>query len=380
MLYQMRYLHLDVFTDRPFEGNQLAVFPEPRGLTPAQMQTIAREMNFSESTFIFPPEAGGDFRMRIFTPGEELPMAGHPTIGSTFALAAEGALARGRPEFVFELGIGPTPVSLEWEDGGLSFAWMTQPLPTFGALVADRGAFAAAVGLSEADLAAGLPVEAVSCGVPFLFAPIASRRAVDSVVIDRKALARSCAGAGLDELPVFFFTTEPADAAGPKADATESACGPREESDPSTSSGSSRAESRGESSSAAARARESLQPPRSAEARRGQRWGWGPSAITERGAPRALKEVYSRMLAPGFGIYEDPATGGASGPLGCYLLHHGVVSPEAAQSVLSLQGVAMKRPSRIYISIDSRDGVITRVRVGGRAVLVGRGELTIGDF
>jgi trans-2,3-dihydro-3-hydroxyanthranilate isomerase len=304
----MRYLHVDVFTDRPFEGNQLAVFPEPRGLTPAQMQTIAREMNFSESTFVFPPEAGGDFRMRIFTPGEELPMAGHPTIGTTFALAAEGAIARGRPEFVFELGIGPTPVSLEWEAEGLSFAWMTQPLPAFGAVVADRGAFAAAVGLGEADLAAGLPVEAVSCGVPFLFAPIASRRAVDSVVIDRKALARSCAGAGLDELPLFFFTTEPAGS-----------------------------------------------------------------------SPRAVKKetVYSRMLAPGFGIYEDPATGGASGPLGCYLLHHGVVTPEAAQSMISLQGVAMKRPSRIHISIDSRDSAITRVRVGGRAVLVGHGELTM---
>ncbi len=223
----MRYLHLDVFTDRPFEGNQLAVFPEPGGLTPAQMQTIAREMNFSESTFIFPPEAGGDFRMRIFTPGAELPMAGHPTIGSAFALAAEGAIERGRPEFVFELGVGPTPVSLEWGDGGLSFAWMTQQLPAFGAIVTDRAAFATAVGLEEWDLAAGLPVQSMSCGVPFLFAPIASRRAVDSVAIDRRALAKSCASAGIGELPVFFFTTE-------------SASGPREES---------------ESSSAAARAR-----------------------------------------------------------------------------------------------------------------------------
>ena len=87
-----RYLHLDVFTDRRFEGNQLAVFPEPRGLTTDQMQRIAKEMAFSESTFIFPPERGGDVRMRIFTPGEELPMAGHPTIGSTFALAIEGTI------------------------------------------------------------------------------------------------------------------------------------------------------------------------------------------------------------------------------------------------------------------------------------------------
>ncbi|HTH04126.1 MAG TPA: PhzF family phenazine biosynthesis isomerase, partial [Vicinamibacterales bacterium] len=88
----MRYLHLDVFTDTPFEGNQLAVFPEPHGLDTAKMQTITREMNFSECTFIFPAERGGDVKMRIFTPGEELPMAGHPTIGSTFALAAEGTI------------------------------------------------------------------------------------------------------------------------------------------------------------------------------------------------------------------------------------------------------------------------------------------------
>src|SRR5688572_31577917 len=136
----MRYLHLDVFTANRFEGNQLAVFPEPGALPVATMQAIAKEMAFSETTFIYPPERGGDFRMRIFTPGEELPMAGHPTIGSTFALAAEGAIARGRPAFVFELGVGPTPVSLEWEDDGLSFAWMTQQLPAFGGVVTDRAA------------------------------------------------------------------------------------------------------------------------------------------------------------------------------------------------------------------------------------------------
>ena len=92
-----RYLHLDVFTDRPFEGNQLAVFADARGLDTATMQALAREMNFSESTFILPAEQPDtDIRMRIFTPGGELPMAGHPTIGSTFALAGEGVIAAGR--------------------------------------------------------------------------------------------------------------------------------------------------------------------------------------------------------------------------------------------------------------------------------------------
>src|SRR5258708_530896 len=83
-----RYLHYDVFTDTSLEGNQLAVFPEPAGLSTEEMQAITREMNFSECTFIFPSETPGtDVRMRIFTPGEEWPMAGHPPIGSTFALA-----------------------------------------------------------------------------------------------------------------------------------------------------------------------------------------------------------------------------------------------------------------------------------------------------
>jgi trans-2,3-dihydro-3-hydroxyanthranilate isomerase len=298
-----RYLHLDVFTDRRFEGNQLAVFPEPQGLTTDQMQCIAKEMAFSESTFIFPPERGGDVRMRIFTPGSELPIAGHPTIGSTFALALEGTIQRGREQFVFELGVGPTPVSLEWDENRLSFAWMTQPLPTFGAVITDRDAFAAAIGLSPQDLLQGMPVQGVSCGVPFLFVPIATRAAVDAVEIDRKALARAADTAGLTELPVFFFTPE--------------------------------------------------------------RVGTGSET------------VYSRMLAPGFGIAEDPATGAASGPLGSYLLHHKLVTRDAARSMLSLQGAAMGRPSRVHISIDSDEDRITRVRVGGVSVLVGRGELSV---
>src|SRR3954470_2547961 len=106
LMQPLRYLHLDVFTDFALEGNQLAVFPQPDGLDTAMMQRITREMNFSECTFIFPPEQGGDVKMRIFPPGEELPMAGHPTVGSTFALAVEGAIALGRTDWVFELGVG----------------------------------------------------------------------------------------------------------------------------------------------------------------------------------------------------------------------------------------------------------------------------------
>jgi trans-2,3-dihydro-3-hydroxyanthranilate isomerase len=98
---------------------------------------------------------------------------------------------------------------------------------------------------------------------------------------------------------------------------------------------------------------------------------------TDRRGATGDETIYSRMLAPGFGITEDPATGSASGPLGCYLVRHSVVDSARARSLVSLQGVAMKRPSRIHISIDTNGGDIARVRVGGRAVVVGKGELTI---
>ena len=311
-----RYLHYDVFTDAPFEGNQLAVFPDPAGLSTDEMQTITREMNFSECTFIFPPEAPGtDIRMRIFTPGEELPMAGHPTIGSTFALVKEGVIKPGQDGFVFGLGVGPTPVSLEWKGEALDFAWMTQKNPQFGGEIADRAAFARAVGIEVKDLAAVAP-QLVSCGVPFLFAALTSRAAVDSVSVDPKAYAAACQASGVEELPLFIFTTEDA---------------------------------------AAARIRV----------------GSGKSAARE--ADNAA--VYSRMLAPGFGITEDPATGGASGPLGCYLFKHRLVARETLDHAVSLQGVKMRRPSRIHISIESKGDEITRVRVGGRSVLVGDGRL-----
>src|SRR5262245_56340972 len=110
-----RYLHYDVFTDRRFAGNQLAIFPDAAGLPSSKMQQIAREIGFAETTFVTRAEADHtDVRMRIFTPGTELPMAGHPVIGSTFALAREGAIADGRTDWTFGLNVGALPVSLEW--------------------------------------------------------------------------------------------------------------------------------------------------------------------------------------------------------------------------------------------------------------------------
>jgi len=304
-----RYLHYDVFTDSAFEGNQLAVFPEPAGLTAEEMKTIAREMNFSESTFVFPPEASGtDVRMRIFTPAEELPMAGHPVIGTTFALVREGVIAAGRESFVFGLGVGPTPVSLTWTGTALGFAWMTQKNPEFGGRITDRPAFAAALGIDPGDMP-DAPPQVVSCGLPYLVAVLKTRRAVDAVVLDVRAYNAVCGAAGLGSVPLFVFTTE---------------------------------------------------PPREPDAR--------PAADVE--------AVYSRMLAPGFGIAEDPATGSASGPLACYLHEYRLVDRARLSHAVSLQGAQMLRPSRIHISLDTSGDTITRVRVGGRSVLVGEGTLS----
>src|SRR5262249_18085160 len=132
------YVHLDVFTDRAFTGNQLLVFPQPQGLDTGTMHTITRESNYSECTFVFPPEAAGtDVRVRIYTRAGETPFAGHPTIGTAFALAHTGAIKAGTARTVFGLGAGPTPIDLEWDGTRLKFAWMTQKKPEFGKTIAD---------------------------------------------------------------------------------------------------------------------------------------------------------------------------------------------------------------------------------------------------
>jgi trans-2,3-dihydro-3-hydroxyanthranilate isomerase len=206
-----RYLHLDVFTDRLFGGNQLAVFLDGHRLATATMQAIAREMNYSETTFVLPAERPDtDVRMRIFTPGSELPIAGHPTIGSAFALARAGVIAPGRDQFVFGLGVGPVTVALTWQGDELSFVWMTQPLPTFFQPSVNAASAAAALGLSEAAVTGtGLPPRVVSCGVPFLIVPITTRSAVDSAKLNFPAydqLMRSVPGSVSG---IFFFSHEP---------------------------------------------------------------------------------------------------------------------------------------------------------------------------
>ena len=209
----MRYLHYDVFTDTMFEGNQLAVFEDARGLSTAQMQAITKEMNFSESTFILPVEAAGtDVRMRIFTPGTELPMAGHPVIGSTFALAELGVIVKDRGSFVFGLNVGPTRVELTWEGERLSFAWMDQRTPDFRAPVSARPEIIRSIGIDPAAVdATGLPLEEVSCGNAFMLVPVKTRAAVDAAEADIAAMKKLQSAFPGGHVGVLFFTMDTGD-------------------------------------------------------------------------------------------------------------------------------------------------------------------------
>jgi trans-2,3-dihydro-3-hydroxyanthranilate isomerase len=299
------YLHLDVFTATRFGGNQLAVFLDPPlDLSSQTMQAIANEMAFAESTFVFPANRPDvDVQVRIFTPAEELPMAGHPTIGTAFALAHTGRLHPGNAQTVFGEGVGPVPVSLSWTAGRLAFAWMTQPRPQFSGTLSDVGELAAALGLEASDLApGGLPVEHVSCGTPYVIVPVATRAAVDRSIADPGRLNRVVGRGGWPNCPVYLFTLE-------------------------------------------------------------------------RGDDGA--HVYTRMFAPAIGIAEDAATGSASGPLGAYLVAHGQWPVAPGETVLNLQGKKMRRPSWLHIAPIVSGSEVTAVRVGGEAVVVGEGRLTI---
>jgi len=191
---------VDVFSERPLAGNQLAVVLDAEGLDDQSMQAVAREFNFSETTFVTPSAvAGCDWRVRIFTPYRELPMAGHPTIGTGVVLEA---LGRAREQTVFELGVGPTPVRVR-----PGWAEMDQRPPTYGPEHPDPSALAAAISAEPRDiLATGLPPQAVGTGLTHLMVPL---RSLDAV---RRLKPRfdlwDAAMTGFQEMAVYAFTRE----------------------------------------------------------------------------------------------------------------------------------------------------------------------------
>ena len=202
------YYTADVFTDTRFGGNQLAVFPDARGISEDILLSIAREFNYAETTFVFPPENPAHTRrLRIFTPGNEMQFAGHPTVGTAHVLAAIGAipLTGDLTHIVFEEGVGPVSVAIHSRDGRSEFCQLSvATLPEAGPVPASREKLAEVLGLDVDDLLDGQwAPQAFSCGVRFLFIPVVDRRAVARVRIRADAWEQTQARAWAPDLFVF---------------------------------------------------------------------------------------------------------------------------------------------------------------------------------
>ncbi len=195
---QLSMVQVDVFTDRALAGNSLAVFLDGRGLSTDNMQALAREMNLSETTFIFPGDVAAEkdrgVRVRIFTVQEELPFAGHPTLGTAFVLRSERASA-GATEVRLDLNIGTVPVLFTEEAGQPVFGEMTQRNPEFGT-IHDVEAVARLTGLSVADFDSSAPIQTVSTGVPFTIAALRSLKTLQHLRLDFSRCAEYLASSG----------------------------------------------------------------------------------------------------------------------------------------------------------------------------------------
>lgn len=296
---RVKFHTLDVFTDRVFGGNPLAVFPDADGIAPAMMQRIARELNLSETVFVqwnAAPE-GTDCRVRIFTPGTELPFAGHPTVGTACLL---GMLGRAGARVVLGETVGPIPVEVRMEADGPSFALFTAArVPERGPAAPAPEVVARLLSLDEAELGGSLGTAFVSSGVPFLVVSVRDRAALGRAHLDALAWQRHLADA------------------------------------------------------------------------------WGPHVfvVTDDGGEA---DVRARMFAPAMGIPEDPATGAAATALAGLLAARDGAGDGTLRWIVE-QGVEMGRPSRIHVEADLRGGSLIAVRVGGFAVPVSEGEMTLPD-
>jgi trans-2,3-dihydro-3-hydroxyanthranilate isomerase len=312
---EYHFVQLDVFTEQPFTGNPLAVYPEAEGLTDEQMQQIAREMNLSETVFVLPSEKEDVLRrLRIFTPTSELPFAGHPIAGTWNCLAREGVVpppegGNGSVSFKHEVGIGVLPIEVEFKDGEPARVVMTQGKWEIKAEIDDwndQADIARGLGLSREDLDETLPIQACSTGNTMLMVPIRSlsdlARCRPNVSLLEEVYARN------------GFTSSGA-------------------------------------TGCYAFTRETI----------------------EIGAARA----HARFFV-GQNIGEDPATGSAAGPLGGYLVYHDATRVDPIDGVYKFvieQGDFINRPSRIGLEVRGAPGSVEEVRVGGASVVVANGVL-----
>ncbi len=294
----LNYFLLDVFTSHQFGGNPLAVFPDADHITTRQMQSIAGELNLSETTFIQRATSdGSDCTVRIFTPKHEVPMAGHPTIGTAAVILKNKLInpCHGN-HLVFDEGVGPVQVDFTITGGLPGGLVMHQPMPEFSETL-DKSVVAEILSLASTDIEESCPVQLVSCGLPVVIVPLKSLDAARRATIRLDLLQTKLAD--IDCREFFVFTRE---AESPEAD------------------------------------------------------------------------VHCRFFAPRLGVVEDPATGGAHGPLGSYLVKYGMSD---GKQITSEQGMEMGRPSTIQVRIESHDDQITDVLVGGECVEVGEGKIRL---
>lgn len=182
------YYLLDVFTNQPFGGNPLAVFPNADHLSTEQMQQLTKELNLSESVFLLKPsKAGADVKMRIFTPGKELPTAGHPTIGTAFLLLKElNIQPKEKTHLNLEQAIGDIHVSFEEVEGVYSNIMMRQPLPKFEQTFTDKLFVASLLSIKQKDILEDFPCRIVNCGNPFLMVPIKTLQAMEQLKLNQE--------------------------------------------------------------------------------------------------------------------------------------------------------------------------------------------------
>ena len=323
-----RFIQLDVFTDKSFTGNPLAVFPEAEGLTDEQMMQIAREMNLSETVFVLTPEATKEVhttaadeigskpsvlrRLRIFTPTREIPFAGHPVVGTWNGLAREGVVplpqgGTGWQRIYHEVGIGILPVDIEFREGQPVQVVMTQGEFKIIDEIDDsheQAELARALGLAREDLDESLPIQTISTGLTCLAVPIRSLADLRDCKVNSSLLAE-------------IYT---------------------------------------------------------------RRGGAGCHAFTRETIDVGASRAHARFFAPADNIAEDPATGSACGALGAYLVYHDGLSVEPDNGHVKFvieQGDFMHRPSRISLNVKGSKGAIEEVKVGGPSVLVAKGTVIV---
>ena len=305
-LRTLKFYQADVFTGVPFGGNPVAVFPNAQGLNDFELQQIAREMNLSETVFVLPPtNEAAVVRLRIFTPTQEIPFAGHPVLGTFYVLAQLGlvGVTDGITRVMQECNIGLFPVEIHAEDGEVTRVVMTQPKPLILGSVdemEDLYHIAKTLGLPKYQIAdTKAPIMVVSTGLPVVIVPVRTLTAVRSIEPDGAAIVEMCERFGTNGIMVYTTMTV-----------------------------------------------------------------------------EDTATVHARMFAPAIGILEDPATGSASGAMGAYLVHNGLVEVGPLTEVIVEQGYEIGRPSRILVQVESDDDAIQTVKVGGQVVMVVEGTLS----